>query len=109
MQDFVGFLVQLDPRLQELITLLITGGVSLALLQLAALYPALAEYLGQYKAGIVTFLTGLVVNLMQNVLNRIPESWDAVVALVMQLIVEVVLVLLAFAFLRKRGVRALRV
>jgi len=45
----------------------------------------------------------LVFNLLQNYLNQIPESWDAVVALVMRLIVEVAAVLLGFAFLRARG------
>lgn len=108
LQPFTSFFVQLDPRLQDLITLLLTGTVSYALLQLAAIFPALAEYLGQYKAGIVTFLTGLVVNLLQNVLNRIPENWDTVTALVMQLIVEVIIVLTAFTVLRKRGAKALQ-
>lgn len=103
-----GFLVQLDPGIQNLIVFVLTGVVSFLLLQLAALYPPLADYIGQYKVGIVTWLSGLVFNLLQNELNRIPESWDAVVALVMRLIVEVAAVLLGLSFLRARGVRGLK-
>lgn len=98
-----SFLVQLDPGLQNLIVFGLTALVSFLLLQLAAVYPPLADYIGQYKAGIVTWLSGLVFNLLQNYLNQIPESWDAVAALVMRLIVEVAAVLLGFAFLRARG------
>ena len=103
-----SFLVQLDPGLQNLIVFGLTALVSFLVLQLAAVYPPLAEYIGQYKAGIVTWLSGLVFNLLQNMLNQVPESWDAVAALVMRLIVEVAAVLLGFALLRKRGVRALQ-
>lgn len=108
MESFVSFFVQLDPRLQEFIALALTFVVGFLLLKLAALSPALAEYLGQYKVGIVTWLTGLVVNLIQNALNRIPETWDNVAALVMQLIVEVAVVLFGFSLLRKRGVKGLQ-
>jgi len=104
MQSFVV----LDPDIQNLIVFGLTALVSFLLLQLAAIYPPLADYIGQYKAGIVTWLAGLVFNLLQNYLNQIPESWDAVAALVMRLIVEVAAVLLGFALLRKRGVRNLQ-
>ena len=103
-----SFLVQLDPGLQNLIVFGLTALVSFLVLQLAAVYPPLAEYIGQYKAGIVTWLSGLVFNLLQNMLNQVPESWDAVAALVMRLIVEVAAVLLGFALLRNRGVRGLK-
>jgi hypothetical protein len=103
-----SFLVQLDPGLQNLIVLGLTALVSFLLLQLAALYPPLADYIGQYKAGIVTWLSGLVFNLLQNMLNQVPESWDAVAALVMRLIVEVAAVLLGFALLRRNGVKNLK-
>lgn len=99
-----AFFVQLDPRLQELIVLGLTALVTYLLVALSNV-PALkwlADYLGQYKAGIVTWLAGLVFNLLQNVLNRVPESWDTVLSLAMQLIVEVVLVLLSLYGLRKR-------
>lgn len=98
-----SFLVQLDPGLQNLIVVGLTALVSFLLLQLSAVYPPLADYIGQYKVGIVTWLSGLVFNLLQNYLNQIPESWDAVAALVMRLIVEVAAVLLGFALLRARG------
>jgi len=105
-----SFLVQLDPKLQELIVLGLTALVTFLLLQLAAV-PSLkwlADYLGEYKVSIVTWGAGLIFNLLQNVLNKIPESWDSVLLLVMQLIVEVAAVLLAFAALRKAGVRGLK-
>jgi xanthine/uracil/vitamin C permease (AzgA family) len=102
------FLVQLDPGIQNLFTLGVTFVVTFLLLKLAALYPPLADYIGQYKAGIITWVVGLLVQLSQNWLNQIPESWDTVAMLVMRLIVEVAAVLLAFAFLRKRGVRGLQ-
>ena len=108
MQGILTFLVQLDPRLQTLIAFLVTGAVSYAILYLASFSPALAAFLGQYKAGIVTFFTGLIVNLIQNILNNIPERWDTVAALVMTLIVEVAVVLFGFSLLRKRGAKALQ-
>ena len=106
--QLVTFLVQLDPDLQALIVFGLTALVSYILLQLAAVVPWLAEYLGQYKAGIVTWLAGLIFNLLQNALNQVPQTWDTVLALVMRIIVEVAAVLLAFAALRKRGAKALQ-
>lgn len=103
-----SFLVQLDPGLQNLIVFGLTALVSFLLLHLASLSPQLAEYIGQYKAGIVTWLSGLVFNLLQNYLNQVPESWDTVAALVMRLIVEVAAVLIGFSFLRRKGVKALQ-
>lgn len=93
--------VQLDPLLQDAIALLVTAVVSFLILQLTAVVPALAEYLGAYKVGIVTWLTGLVVQLIQAQLDQIPASWETVAIVVMQLIVEVVLVLFGFSFYRK--------
>ena len=100
--------VQLDPRLQEFIALGVTFLVSYLILQLAVIFPALAEYLGQYKAGIVTWLTGIAVQLIQAQLNQIPASWDEVVFLAMKLLVEVLVVLLGFSVLRKKGFRAVQ-
>jgi hypothetical protein len=105
MQDF---LVQLDPGIQMLIVSLLTFVVGFLILKAGELYPALGEYLGQYKAGIVTWLSGIVFNLLQAQLDNIPATWDNVAALVMKLIVEVAAVLFAFSFLRRKGVRALR-
>lgn len=95
-----GF-VAVSPELQGLILFGVTALVSFLLLQLANAVPWLAEYLGQYKAGIVTWIVGLIVQLLNAQLQRIPASWDEVVALVMQLIVTVAGVLLAFAGWRK--------
>lgn len=111
MHVFTAFFVQLDPRLQELVALGATAVVSFLILQIAAIYPALAEYIGQYKAGIVTWITGLVVQLVQAQLDKVPATWDSIVALVMQLIVEVAAVLFGFALWRRlqwKGSRALK-
>jgi len=105
------FLVQLDPALQNLIALGATFAFSFLLLQLATLYPALAEYIGQYKVGIVTWATGLIVQFIQAQLNQIPVEWDGVLVIAMKLIVEVAVVLGAFALYRKsqiKGYRALK-
>ena len=104
----LNFLVQLDPKLQELIALGVTALVSFLLLKLADLYPPLAEYIGQYKAGIITWLTGLIVQLAQAGLNKIPETWDNVAALAMQLLANVIIVLFGFSLLRRKGVKALQ-
>jgi hypothetical protein len=103
--DLVTNFVQLNPGLQELIVIGITALVSFLLLQLAALSPALADYIGQYKTGIVVWLSGLVFQLLQNQLNNVPANWEAVAGLVMQLIVAVAAVLLGFAGLRRAQVR----
>lgn len=89
--------VQIDPALQNLIALAVTALVSFLLLQLTNTLPWLAEYLGQYKVGIVTWLTALVIQLVQAGLDQIPMEWDAVASVAMKLIVEVVVVLLGFA------------
>ena len=101
-----GF-VEVSPELQNLILWGVTLLVSFLLLQLANAVPWLAEYLGQYKTGIVTWVVGVIVQLLNAQLQNIPASWDVVVSLVMQLIVTVAGVLLAFAGWRKvKGVGA---
>lgn len=110
-QGVIQGFVQLSPAFQDLIVFGVTAVVSFLILQIAALYPPLADYIGQYKAGIVTWLSGLVFNLIQAQLNNIPATYDNIVALVMQLIVEVAAVLLAFSALRRvnaPGARALQ-
>ena len=101
-----AFFVQLDPNLQTLITFGITALVTFLLVALSNSVPWLAEYLGQYKAGIVAWLSGLVFNLLQNLLNQIPATWDSVVSLVMRMIVEVAVVLIGVQFFKRRGVKA---
>jgi len=101
----VNFYVALDPRLQEFVGLGVLFVVSYLLLQIAKVFPALAEYLGQYKTGIVVWLTGVAVQLIQLQLNRIPENWDEVVFAAMKLLVEVIVVLTTFALIRKYKVK----
>lgn len=96
----LSFYVQLDPSLQVVLELIVTFVVSFLFLQLSALSPALAEYLGQYKASIAVWLTGVVVQLIQTQLNKVPANWDEVVFITMKLIAEVILVLFGFAAIR---------
>lgn len=104
-ESILNYAVQLDPKLQELIALGITAIVSYLLLQLANISPILAAYLGQYKVAIITWLTGLVVQLIQAGLDKIPVTWDSVVVLVMQLIASVVVILIGFAYMRRKQVK----
>lgn len=102
--------VTLDPKLQEVIALLITALVTFLILQVTAQLPWLGEYLGQYKVGIITWLTALVVQLVQAGLDKIPVEWDSIASLAMQLIAEVILLLLGFALYRRskaKGYKAL--
>jgi hypothetical protein len=98
----LSFFVQLDPALQTFVELGVTFVFGYLVLQLANLSPALSEYLGQYKVGIVTWLTGLAVQLVQAQLNRIPANWDEVVFIAQKLLAEVLLVLLGFAAIRAK-------
>jgi hypothetical protein len=100
--------VQLDPKLQEYIALGVTFAVSWLILQITVAIPWLGEYIGQHKVGIITWLTGLLVQLTQDQLNKIPASYDTLVTLVMQLVVQVLVIFVGFAFLAKRGARALK-
>lgn len=97
--------VQLDPAAAQIIGTLVTALVSFLILQLTNVAPWLAEYLGQYKVGIVTWLTGLVIQLVQAGLDKVPMEWDAVAALAVKLIIEVAIVLLGFAVYRKTGAK----
>jgi hypothetical protein len=111
MEVFSAFFVQLDPSLRFLLETGITFVFAFLLLQVAARWPALAEYIGQYKAGIITWLSSIAVQLIQAQLNKIPLEWESVTALVMKLIVEVVVVLAGFAVVRRaqfKGFRALQ-
>jgi hypothetical protein len=104
----LDFLVQLDPRLQQLIALGVTFVVALAINYLTTAAPWLAEYLGQHRVAVITWLTGIIVQIIQSQLDKIPATWDSVLLLVMQLIVEVSVVLIGFAYLaKKKGVRSI--
>ena len=103
--------VQLDPALKTFIGLGVTFVVSYLILQLAAVSPKLAEYLGQYKVGIVTWVTAVAVQLTQAQLDKIPAQWDEVVFLAMKLFAEVLITLFGFVAIRAfniKGHNALR-
>ena len=104
----LNFYVQLDPALQVFVELGVTLVVSFLFLQLASFFPALAEYLGQYKASSMVWLTGVAIQLIQAQLNKIPVSWDEAVFLAMKLLAEVLVILIGFNGLRKAGYRAFK-
>lgn len=109
--NLVNWFVQLNPALQPFIELGITLVFSFLVLQVAKVIPALSEYLGQYKVAIVTWLTGIAVQLLQSVLNKIPLNWEEVAFAAQKLFVEVLLVLFAFAAIRHfkvKGYQALQ-
>lgn len=93
--------VQLDPRLAEYIALGVTAVVSFLILQVSASIPWLGEYLGQHRVGITVWLTGIIVQLVQARLDQIPESFDSIVTLVMNLIIQVIIVFVAFAVYKR--------
>lgn len=101
----LNYLVQLDPRLQEFIALAITAVVSFLILQVYRVNPWLGEYLGQHKVGITVWLTGLVVQIIQERLDQVPATWDSVLSLAMQLIVEALIVIVGLAFWRKQNLK----
>lgn len=101
----LDFLVQLDPVAQELIAFAVTALVSFLLIQVYNVLPWLGDYLGQHKVAVTVWLTGVVVQLVQTYLDKIPESLDAVVITVIQLIIEVAVVLFGFAYAVKAEVK----
>jgi putative flippase GtrA len=107
--DFLSSMyVTLDPQLAEWIGLAATAIVSFLILQVANTLPWLGEYLGQHRVGITVWLTGILVQLTQSYLDRIPETFDSIVVLVMQLIVQVVAVIVAFALYRRAQIKGYR-
>jgi putative flippase GtrA len=101
MEFLSSMYVTLDPQLAEWIGFAATAIVSFLILQVANTLPWLGEYLGQHRVGITVWLTGVLVQLAQAQLDRIPESFDSIVALVMQLIGQVIIVMVGFALYRK--------
>lgn len=99
--NIVQSFVQLDPKLQEVIVWALTLAVAYLILQITQIAPWLGEYLGQNKTAIVTWLSGLVFQLLQNALDQVPTNWESVASLVMQLIVAVIIAFGVFAGLRK--------
>lgn len=103
-----GYFVRLDPNLQEWIVYGATLLVGIGLMALSSI-PALkwlADYLGPYRAAISAWLAGVIIQLAQaGILDRIPQIWDNVVTIVMQLIVAVIVTLYSFRLLRDRNVK----
>jgi hypothetical protein len=65
----------------------------------------LANKLGPFKTVIDAWLAGVVIQFLQaGLLDRIPQMWDNVVAIAMQLIVAVIVTLYSFRLLRDRRV-----
>lgn len=102
MENVFGLFVQLDPSLQVVVEGVVTFVVSYLTLQLTALSPTFAEYLGQYKVGIVTWLTGVAIQVSQAQLNKVPENWDEVASIAMKLAAQVVVVLFGFSAVRAK-------
>jgi hypothetical protein len=105
MEFLSSMYVTLDPQLAEWIGLAATAIVAFLILQVANTLPWLGEYLGQHRVGITVWLTGILVQLTQSYLDRIPETFDSIVVLVMQLIVQVVVVFVTFAALKRAQVK----
>ena len=102
--------VQTSPEVQALIAVGVTFVVSFLLLQLANI-PALkwlADYLGQYKVQVVTWVVGIIVSFIDSQLVNVPLAFEPVALLVMQLIVAVAAAFGVFGFLANRGVKGLR-
>lgn len=108
MEFLSSLAVQLDPRLVDLIAFGVTALLALAINYVTAIVPWLGEYLGQHRVAITTWLVGVVVQILQAQLDKVPATWDSVLTLAMQLIVEVVVILVGFAYLnKKKGVQSL--
>lgn len=105
--------VTLDPGLADWIGVAATVLVGFLLVKAAEVpfVKSLLEYfhIEQHKLAISAWLAGVAVQFIQaEVLDKIPEMWDNVVVIVMQLIVAVIVTLYAFRRLADRGVQGFR-
>jgi hypothetical protein len=105
MEFLSSLYVQLDPTLAEWIGVAVQFVFGWLILQVSNTIPWLGDYIGQHRVGITVWLTGVLVQLAQAYLNRIPESLDSVVVLVMQLIVQVVVIFVGFAVLKRAQIK----
>jgi uncharacterized protein YacL len=108
--NMIQSFIQTPADVQALIAVALTFVFSFLLLKLVDV-PALkwlADYLGQYKVQIVTWLTGIVVSLIDGALLNVPLAWEPVAVIVFQLVVAVAAVFGVFGFLANRGVRGLK-
>ena len=103
--------VQLDPSLADWIVYGVTALFAFLLMKLAAdpRLAWLARYLGQYRSVIIAWFSGVLIQLLQaGILDKIPQMWDNVVTIAMQLIVAVIVTLYSFRLLSERGVTGLK-
>jgi len=105
--------VKLDPALADWVLYGATLLVGFLLVKLAQTPwgQKLLDYfhIEQYKLAIAAWLAGIAIQFLQaGILDRIPEMWDNVVTIVMQLIVAVIVTLYGFHLLAKRGVQGFR-
>jgi hypothetical protein len=105
--------VQLDPALANWITIGATVVVGFLLAKAGEIpfVKQIIEYfhIEQHKLVISAWLAGVVIQFVQaGVLDRIPQMWDNVVTIVMQLLVAVIVTLYSFKRLADRGVQGFR-
>ena len=103
--------VRLNPDLANWIVYGVTLLFGFLLMKLATLPQLswLVDYLGRNQAIIIAWFSGIVIQFLQaGILDKIPQMWDNVVTIVMQLIVAVIVTLYGFHLLGKRGVRGFR-
>jgi hypothetical protein len=105
--------VQLDPALADWITIgaTVVVGFLLAKAGEISFVKQILEYfhIEQHKLAISAWFAGVVIQFLQaGVLDRIPQMWDSVVTIVMQLIVAVIVTLYSFRLLADRKVEGFK-
>lgn len=108
-----GALVKLDPTLAEWIVIGSTVIVGYLFAKAGGIpfVAKLLEYfkVAQYKLVISAWLAGVAIQFLQaGILDRIPQMWDNVVTIAMQLIVAVIVTLYSFRLLKDRGVQGFK-
>jgi hypothetical protein len=110
--------VKLDPALADWVlygATILVGIVFVQLSQVPAVIRLLEFFhidpakIEQYKFAASAWLAGIVIQFVQaGILDKIPQMWDNVVTLVMQLIVAVIVTLYSFHVFKRRGVQGFR-
>lgn len=98
---FFQSLVTLPEPIQVAIGVGVTLVLGLAFNFLASKWPALAEWLGQYKDEAAFALAGAIVTYLNGLLAQIPLSWEGVANAALYLIVAVLAALGVIAQVRK--------
>lgn len=102
-----------DPTLAEwvLIGCTVLVGFLLAKASEIPFVKSLLEYfkINEYRLAISAWLAGVIVQFAQvEILDKIPQAWDGVVIIVMQLLVAVLVTLYGFRLLADRGVKGFK-